>query len=136
MKDLKSELSGDFRELTLALYMYAPAYDAKCLRRAMKGLGTKESVSNIGLNVFITLHSHGRLLAAKIGIWPFFFLNGSCFFLDFKKKKKTKCRFSQPKAARVNSALRLRYAFFLPYYLRVTQAYFVTHLRSARYVVH
>ena len=44
MKDLKSELSGDFRELTLALYMYAPAYDAKCLRRAMKGMGTKESV--------------------------------------------------------------------------------------------
>ena len=47
MKDLKSELSGDFRELTLALYMYAPAYDAKCLRRAMKGMGTKESVRKI-----------------------------------------------------------------------------------------
>ena len=44
MKDLKSELSGDFRELTLALYTPAPVYDAKCLHDAMKGLGTKESV--------------------------------------------------------------------------------------------
>jgi len=41
---LKSELSGDFRNLTLALYTPAAVYDAKCLRDAMKGLGTKEEV--------------------------------------------------------------------------------------------
>ena len=46
MKDLKSELSGDFRELTLSLYVPAPVYDAKCLHGAMKGIGTKEGVSD------------------------------------------------------------------------------------------
>ena len=133
MKDLKSELSGNFRELTLALYMKAPAYDAKCLRKAIKGVVPTESVSNIGLEVCIKLHSHGRLMAAKIGIWPFCFLSCSCFFLDWRKKAKW--RFSQPKVARLNAAVLLRSAFFLLYSLHVTQTYFVMHLRLAVYVV-
>uniref|UniRef100_A0A8R1DVZ6 Annexin n=1 Tax=Caenorhabditis japonica TaxID=281687 RepID=A0A8R1DVZ6_CAEJA len=44
IKELKGELHGDFEDLILAL-MDAPAvYDAKQLRKAMEGLGTKESV--------------------------------------------------------------------------------------------
>uniref|UniRef100_A0A914DVH5 Annexin n=1 Tax=Acrobeloides nanus TaxID=290746 RepID=A0A914DVH5_9BILA len=42
--DLKSELSGDFEELILALMEPSAVYDAKQLRKAMVGLGTKESV--------------------------------------------------------------------------------------------
>ena len=44
MKDLASELSGDFRQLTLALYTSLPHLEAICLHEAMKGIGTKESV--------------------------------------------------------------------------------------------
>lgn len=44
IKELKSELSGDFEELVLALFMAPPQYDAWALRKAMKGAGTKESV--------------------------------------------------------------------------------------------
>lgn len=44
MKDLISELSGDFRQLVLALYTPLPVLDARCLHDSMKGIGTKESV--------------------------------------------------------------------------------------------
>ena len=36
---------------------------------------------------FVKLHLHGRLLAARIGILPFFFLNRFCFS-RFEKKGK------------------------------------------------
>lgn len=44
IKDLKSELSGDFETLILALMEPTAVYDAKELHRSMQGLGTKESI--------------------------------------------------------------------------------------------
>lgn len=44
IKELKSELSGNFEECVLALLEPKISFDAKCLRRAMKGVGTDESV--------------------------------------------------------------------------------------------
>ncbi|KAL6726704.1 hypothetical protein Aduo_008647 [Ancylostoma duodenale] len=44
IKDLKSELTGDFEDLILALMEPTAVYDAKQLHKAMQGLGTKESV--------------------------------------------------------------------------------------------
>ncbi|VDM84611.1 unnamed protein product, partial [Strongylus vulgaris] len=43
-QDLKSELSGDFEDLILALMEPTAVYDAKQLHKAVQGLGTKESV--------------------------------------------------------------------------------------------
>ncbi|XP_068710615.1 annexin A7-like [Montipora foliosa] len=42
MNDLKSELSGNLEDCLLALLEPASLYDAKCLRRAMRGAGTDE----------------------------------------------------------------------------------------------
>lgn len=42
MNDLKSELSGNLEECLLALLEPSVLYDAKCLRRAMRGAGTDE----------------------------------------------------------------------------------------------
>ncbi|MFH4978473.1 hypothetical protein AB6A40_005182 [Gnathostoma spinigerum] len=42
--DLKSELSGDFEDLILALMERPAKYDAMQLRKAMAGLGTTESI--------------------------------------------------------------------------------------------
>ena len=42
IKDLKSELSGNLEECILALMEPSVLYDARCLRRAMKGMGTDE----------------------------------------------------------------------------------------------
>ena len=44
MADLHSELGGHFRTAVLALMETKAVYDAQCLRNAMKGLGTDESV--------------------------------------------------------------------------------------------
>ena len=56
--------------------------------------------------VDLKLHSHGRLLAARIGILSFFFLNCSCFFSQFEKEKRGKMPIlaATVKAARVNVA--------------------------------
>jgi len=42
MDDLKSELSGNLEECLLAMMEPSVLYDAKCLRRAMRGAGTDE----------------------------------------------------------------------------------------------
>jgi len=42
MNDLKSELSGNLEECLLAMMEPSVLFDAKCLRRAMKGAGTDE----------------------------------------------------------------------------------------------
>ena len=42
--DLKSELTGDFEEVILGLLMRPVEYDAFCLNKAVKGLGTNEAV--------------------------------------------------------------------------------------------
>lgn len=42
MNDLKSELSGNLEDCLLALLEPASLFDAKCLRRAMRGAGTDE----------------------------------------------------------------------------------------------
>ncbi|KAK0417513.1 hypothetical protein QR680_013057 [Steinernema hermaphroditum] len=44
ISDLKSELHGDFEDLIIALMQPPAVYDAQQLRKAMQGLGTKESV--------------------------------------------------------------------------------------------
>ena len=44
MADLHSELGGHLRTAVLALMETKAVYDAHCLRNAMKGLGTDESV--------------------------------------------------------------------------------------------
>lgn len=44
ISDLKSELSGDLEELILALFKSTEYYDAWCLNKAMRGIGTKESI--------------------------------------------------------------------------------------------
>jgi len=41
---LKSELSGHFEEVVLALMMERAQYEATCLRKAMKGVGTADHV--------------------------------------------------------------------------------------------
>jgi annexin A7/11 len=43
-KDIKSETSGHYKGLLVALLNDRPHYDAKCLRSAMKGAGTDEQV--------------------------------------------------------------------------------------------
>ena len=42
MNELKSELSGNLEGCILALLEPSVLYDAKCLRRAMRGAGTDE----------------------------------------------------------------------------------------------
>ena len=44
LDDLRSELGGNLRTLVLALMESKAVYDAHCLRNAMKGVGTDESV--------------------------------------------------------------------------------------------
>ncbi|XP_063968098.1 annexin A4-like [Lytechinus pictus] len=42
LDDLKSELSGDFEDVMLGLMDTPAMYDARCLKKAMKGAGTDE----------------------------------------------------------------------------------------------
>jgi len=42
--ELKSELSGDLERVIIAMMMPCSDFDAKCLRKAMKGAGTDETV--------------------------------------------------------------------------------------------
>ena len=44
IKKLKDELSGNFEDTVVGLFMTPPEYDAYCLYKAMKGLGTNEGV--------------------------------------------------------------------------------------------
>jgi len=44
VKDLKSELGGSFEDTILAMMDLPAVFDARCLKKAMKGLGTDESV--------------------------------------------------------------------------------------------
>lgn len=44
IENLKSELSGNFEKLMVALFADPEYYDAYCLRDAMKGAGTREGV--------------------------------------------------------------------------------------------
>ena len=53
--------------------------------------------------VTVQLHSNGLLLAARIAILPFF--SNRERNKSNRERKKAKCRFSQPKIARVNAAI-------------------------------
>ena len=44
IKKLKDELSGNFEDTVVGLFMTPPEYDAYCLYKAMKGIGTNEGV--------------------------------------------------------------------------------------------
>ncbi len=44
IKDLKSELSGNFENVVTAMFQTPSEFDATCLYKAMKGLGTDEGV--------------------------------------------------------------------------------------------
>jgi len=44
IKRLKEELSGNFEDTVVGLFMTPPEYDAYCLYKAMKGIGTNEGV--------------------------------------------------------------------------------------------
>ena len=43
IKDLKSELSGNFEKVMLAIMMPSAEYDAECLRKSVKGMGTDDN---------------------------------------------------------------------------------------------
>lgn len=43
LADVKSETSGSFRQMLVALLMPAAAYDARCVRKAVQGLGTDDT---------------------------------------------------------------------------------------------
>ena len=45
IKELKSEVSGDYERLIVGLMMSPAEYDAHCLNKAIKGAGTNEAVS-------------------------------------------------------------------------------------------
>uniref|UniRef100_A0A183BV46 Annexin n=1 Tax=Globodera pallida TaxID=36090 RepID=A0A183BV46_GLOPA len=60
--DLRSELSGDFEDLILALMEHPAVCDAAQLRRAMQGIGTKEHV----LIEIMTTRTNAQIHAIKM----------------------------------------------------------------------
>uniref|UniRef100_A0A914I0P8 Annexin n=1 Tax=Globodera rostochiensis TaxID=31243 RepID=A0A914I0P8_GLORO len=62
IQDLRSELSGDFEDLILALMEHPAVCDAAQLRRAMQGLGTKEHV----LIEIMTTRTNAQIRAIKM----------------------------------------------------------------------
>ena len=44
ISDLKSELSGNFENVVVALFAKPRDFDAECLKNAIKGVGTDETV--------------------------------------------------------------------------------------------
>lgn len=61
IEDLKSELSGDFEHLVLALMEPPARYDAHQLHKAMAGLGTRESL----LIEIMTTRTNGQIYELK-----------------------------------------------------------------------
>lgn len=59
--DLKSELAGNFEEITIRLFKDNANFDAYCLRKAMKGMGTDESA----LIEIICTRTNGEIAAIK-----------------------------------------------------------------------
>jgi len=65
VKDLKSELGGNFEELALALMMKPREFDAYCLKKAMAGAGTTESVSSFATTAACAVSKHVVMLKRK-----------------------------------------------------------------------
>ena len=62
IKRLKEDTSGNFKDVVAGMFMTPPEYDAYCLYKAMKGLGTNEGV----LIEIIGTRSPQQLMAVKV----------------------------------------------------------------------
>lgn len=60
-EDLKDELSGDFQDVIMALMQPQALYDARCLKKAMDGIGTDEEV----LLEIMCARSNEQMIAIK-----------------------------------------------------------------------
>lgn len=73
VKELKSELSGNFENVVVGFLDSKVKFDAKCLRRAMKGPGTDESVLIEILCTRTNKEIQEIVHAYKAGLCLFFF---------------------------------------------------------------